>query len=209
MYARHMMRRLLLGWFLVLAACVGDSTPPPSDGGEDGSIDVTTNDVTVDQQATDAGPDVTESDAPADVVDAGPPCDAAINSSFTCAGSTPVGCYDFVSTQHQCMASSNACLNSSYTTPIVAGCFATSDCKSATPYCCAGTVVAQLTGCPGALSISANGGMTCSSTDCSGQSGAAALCDTKAPCPNGHACIPVKVSQPPALQGQIFGVCEP
>src|SRR6185437_6449258 len=117
-----MMRCLLVGSLLAIAACVGDSTPPPSDGGEDGAVDVTTNDVAVDQQATDGGADVTASDAPSDapsdVVDAAPACDAGINSSFTCASGTPVGCYDFTTTQHMCVASSNACLNSSYTTPI-------------------------------------------------------------------------------------------
>jgi hypothetical protein len=203
------MHRIILAAMLMLGACVGDSSTPV-DSGTDTSTgsDATTDVVGADQSTKDAGPDASPTDA-SDAADTGPTCDAAITSSFTCAGGQPVGCYDFATSAHQCMASSNACLNSSYTTPIVAGCFATSDCKSATPYCCVGTVVVQTTGCPGALSISANGGMTCSSTDCSGLSGQAALCDTKAPCPNGHACIPVKVAQPPGLQGQIFGVCAP
>ena len=205
------MRRILYVGFLILGACVGDSSTPVDSGADTSTGGDATTDAAVDQNSNDTGGDVTAKDSAtdADAADAGPTCDAAINSNFTCAGGTPVGCYDFASSAHQCMASSNACLNSSYTTPIVAGCLATSDCKSATPYCCAGTVVVNTNGCPGALSISANGGMTCSNTDCSGLSGQAALCDTKAPCPNGHACIPVKVTQPPGLAGQIFGVCAP
>lgn len=163
---------------------------------------------TAEPDAADAGSD-TSSTGDADADAAPPSCDAGINSNFTCAAGTPLGCYDSVSTAHSCVTSTNSCLNSSYTNPLVMQCFATANCQGSQPWCClGGGSVAQLTGCPGALSMGANGGTTCMNTPCA-SSGQIPLCDPNAACPNGHACIPVKVTQPPGLAGQIFGVCAP
>ncbi len=171
---------------------------------------------------TDSGGDVVTDHNVADVMDAGggdtatdatdaaPPCDAAITSHFTCSGSTSEACYDFATTDHQCVTGTTSC-QSLYTNIFLAQCYAGSTCQTSQPWCCLGGGLSDtLTGCPGTLTIGQNAGAFCYSTATAPCVDAGiALCDLTVPCPNGHACIPVDVTQPPGLAGQIFGVCEP
>jgi len=227
-YRGEMRTRWLLAMYaaptLAIYACVGDST---TIGGPDATADSTSdstsaNDVVVADQntvdAADAGMDA-PADAPADVPvvdanDAGPVCDATVVNPFACDGGTPDECYDFSTTSHACVNGLSAC-EGTYSNIFFASCLATSQCPGATPWCCLSNSPTKstdsLNGCPGTLTIGMNNGSFChSSTDVGNCADSGiALCDTAAPCPNGHACVPVSVTQPPGLANKILGVCAP
>jgi hypothetical protein len=172
------------------------SCEPTDAGGMDASVDQTNDVATADaSDASDAKDTST--------------CDAPITASFPCTGSAPIGCYDYATSMHQCLASATACLNSAYTTPFVASCFANADCKSATPWCCLGAASPHdLNSCPGTLMIVSGAGTSCTATPCV-DAGETPLCNRSAPCPDGHACIPVNTPSPPGLAGENFGICAP